>query len=86
MERRSVKYCTIQLFEEMVGSFGEAILNDRLSSFDTDQTASTCTTFYPCMCCFHLSAPAPWKNSPMDSFYDWNNDLYAYNIYCMSND
>ena len=28
MERRSVKYCLIQLFEEMVGSFGEAILND----------------------------------------------------------
>ena len=60
---RSVKYCLIQLFEEMAGSFGEAILNDRLFSFDTGQTASTGTKILPLYVLFRFvtsaSAPAP---------------------------
>ena len=70
MDRSGLTYCLIQLFKEMVGSFGEAILND-IDCPHLTLTKQLLLVPPSALVCAVTSAaaPAPRKNSPIDSFY-----------------
>eukprot|EP00731_Ephydatia_muelleri_P004904 Em0002g1080a len=93
MERSGLTYCLIQLFEEMVGSFGEPILNDidcpLLTLTKQLLLVPPSTLVCAVSICHQCSSSCTLKeqsNGQLLFKHDWNNDMYAYNIYCMSND
>jgi len=93
MERSGIKHCLIQLFEEMLGSFDEAILNDvdcpLLTLTKTFLLVPPSALVSAVSICHQCSSSCTLKEQPNGQLifkHDWSNDLYAYNTYCMSND
>ena len=93
MERSGIKYCLIQLFEEILGSFDEAILNDIDCPLLTltkkfllvPPSALVCAVSI-CHQCSSSCTLIELSNGQLTFKHDWSNDLYAYNTCCMSND
>ena len=85
MDRSGLTYCLIQLFKEMVGSFGEAILNDIDCPHLTltkqlllvPPSALVCAVSI-CHQCSSSCTLKEQSNRQLLFKHDWNNDMYAY--------
>lgn len=87
----------MQLFEEMLGPFDEAILNEidcpllilTKTFLLVPPTALICETSVCHQCsdsCVFKELPNGKLSFSFSFWHDWNNDIYVSNIYCMCHD